>query len=170
MTYSAFFQAVSEEMMSAMMDMENKFSEIQGKGDIAVEEMASILCEMHMLKGSMSMVYEKATSVMSSIMNDIPEVSLSNGAKIEKKTASDRRSWRHKDLAGEVAKRISEMSIDMDTGEKAMSTEEMISSMLEYLQPSYWRVTALSKIGVNADNFCEVLEPKSSIIVRSNKK
>lgn len=170
MTHTPFFNAVSEEMISAMMDIENKLSEIQTKMEISVEEMASILCELHMLKGSMAMVYEKASALMSLVMNEIPEISLSNGSKVEKKTASDRRAWKHKDLASEVAKRISDMSIDMETGAWTIGIEEMISSMLEYLQPSYWRISALSKIGINADNFCEVLEPKSSIIIRSNKK
>jgi hypothetical protein len=34
------------------------------------------------------------------------------------------------------------------------------------VQPSYWRIKELSAIGINADNYCEVDEPKTSIIVR----
>ena len=45
-----------------------------------------------------------------------------------------------------------------------MSQQEMIEKMLLYVQPSYWRVKELSNIGVNADNFCEVDEPKTNII------
>jgi hypothetical protein len=41
--------------------------------------------------------------------------------------------------------------------------------LLDYLQPSYWRVGELSKIGLNADNYCETGEPKVSLIVRKGK-
>ena len=102
-------------------------------------------------------------------MADVPEVNLEDGVKIEKKVASDRLAWKHADLATEIARRLIMTNVDMDTGETQKSTEELITEMLRFLQPSYWRVKELSTIGVNADNYCEVLEPKTSIIVRKPK-
>jgi hypothetical protein len=41
--------------------------------------------------------------------------------------------------------------------------------MLAYCAPSYWRIKELNKIGLNADNFSETGELKTSIIVRKPK-
>ena len=41
--------------------------------------------------------------------------------------------------------------------------------LLDYLQPSYWRIKELSKLGINADQYCEVGELKTSIIVRKEQ-
>ena len=90
----------------------------------------------------------------------------SNGQVIEKKVASERKGWKHEDLANEVLRRLNEMSVDMDTGEVAMSSHEIAVKLLDYVQPSYWRVIELSKLGINADQYCEVGELKTSVIVR----
>ena len=72
----------------------------------------------------------------------------------------------HAELASAVAQRLSEMSIDMDTGEVKVDPEELAKSMLNYVQPSYWKVTQLEKIGVNIDNYCESGDSRMSVIVR----
>jgi hypothetical protein len=41
--------------------------------------------------------------------------------------------------------------------------------MLDFVQPSYWRVKELAKFGINADNYCEVGDYKTNIIVRKAK-
>ncbi len=131
-----------------------------------VQEVCSSLFEIHAIKGDIGMVYDSACLVVSKAMKDAPEVSLNNGARVEKKFASNRKGWKHKDLGAAVADRIVRSAVDMDTGEVTLSTEEMIMAMLNYVQPSYWRIKELSAIGINADKFCEVDEPKTSIIVR----
>jgi hypothetical protein len=57
----------------------------------------------------------------------------------------------------------------MDTGEIVMSQEDMIANVLDYVQPSYWRIKELQNIGINPDHFCEVGETKTSIIVRKGQ-
>jgi hypothetical protein len=94
------------------------------------------------------------------------EILLSNGAKIEKKFSNSRSGWQHKDLAGSVAKKIIDLSVDMETGEVMATPQEMLVQMLDYVQPSYWRIKELQKIGINPDNYCEVGDMKTSIIVR----
>lgn len=153
-----------EAVTKAMKDLDTAIMQIAKSDDS--ETACTKLVDVHRLKGDMSMIYDSATNVVSDVMRDLAEVSLPNGMKIEKKTGSSRKTWNHKDLANVVAKRIVESSVDMNTGEVVLSSEQMIENMLVYVQPSYWRVKELSAIGINADRFCEVDEPKTSIIVR----
>ncbi len=151
-------------LAKAMIDIDAAINEIKGSDD--PETACLKLVDIHRLKGDMAMVYDSATNAVSEVMREMSEVSLSNGMRIEKKMASTRKTWNHKDLANVVAKRIVESSVDLGTGEVVLSTEQMIEKMLVYVQPSYWRIKELSAIGINADRFCEVDEPKTSIIVR----
>ena len=57
----------------------------------------------------------------------------------------------------------------MDTGEVLYSQQEIVAKLLDFVQPSYWRVKELQKIGIDADLYCEVGETKTSIIVRKAK-
>ena len=90
-------------------------------------------------------------------------------AQIEVRNAADRKQWEHDKLINEVARRLIQSSIDMDTGEVTMSTEAIVARVLDFVQPSYWRVKELAKIGISADQFCEVGESKTNIIVRKAK-
>jgi len=139
------------------------------KAEPEYQDVAKIMFRVYTAKSNMSMIYDEVAAILDKAMADVPEVSLEDGVKIEKKVASDRRAWKHADLATEIARRLIMTNVDMSTGETQKSTEELITEMLRFLQPSYWRVKELSTIGVNADNYCEVLEPKTSIIVRKPK-
>lgn len=94
------------------------------------------------------------------------ECRASNGQVVEKKFGNDRKGWQHERLASEVLRRLNEMSVDMDTGEVVMSSQEIALKILDYVQPSYWRVKELSKLGINADQYCDVGEVKTSVIIR----
>ncbi len=87
---------------------------------------------------------------------------------METKTGQPRKKWDHDSLAVAVAKRISDSSIDMDTGEVLKSTQQMIKELLEYAAPSYWRVGALRELGIDPDDYCDVGEPITNLIYRSN--
>lgn len=138
--------------------------------ELELEELCSILVEMHRLKDELSLVYGAASHVASNSLGDQSELVLSDGSKIEKKTTSDRRAWRHKEIASVVAKKLSSLAFDMDTGERVMSPEEVAERVLDYVQPSYWRIKQLSELGINADDYCDVGEAKTSIIVRKVKQ
>lgn len=92
-------------------------------------------------------------------------VVLESGQAVTKEYSKSRKAWKHKDLAEIVAARIGNLAYDIDTGERKMTPEEMIVKLLDYVQPSYWRVVSLSEIGVNADDYCESgdAEPKIRI-------
>lgn len=135
----------------------------------SMEEACETLVFLNRLKTDFAVVYDQLTKVVSEAMGDIPEIILPDGSKVEKRSASDRKTWMHAELAHEVARRIQDIAVDLDTGERVMSVEDMIVKVFDYVQPSYWRVKALGEIGVSADKFCEVGESKESIIVRKAK-
>jgi hypothetical protein len=136
-----------------------------------LEEICSILLELNLAKRDLSIIYDSFTARVAAAMDShsTSGMNLAHGAEIERKVAYDRKGWQHKDLATAVARRLAESAVDMDSGEVTLSAEDIILKLLDYLQPSYWRVGELSKIGLNADNYCETGEPKVSLIVRKGK-
>jgi hypothetical protein len=134
--------------------------------DPAIEDLCNSLLGLNLIKSELSMIYDHFASMVGEAMGAEQEVILAEGAKIEKKLSSTRTGWQHKDLAGAVAKKIVDLSVDLETGEIVSSTEEMLVQMLDFMQPSYWRIKELQGIGVNPDNYCEVGNTKTSIIVR----
>lgn len=134
--------------------------------DPSVEDLCADLVQLNLAKAELSMVYDHFASVVGEAMGQEQEVHLESGARIEKKFSNARTGWQHKDLAGAVAKKIIDLSVDLETGEVVSSPEEMLVQVLDYVQPSYWRIKELQKIGINPDNYCQVGENKVSIIVR----
>jgi len=134
-----------------------------------VRAAANLLVEINGMKSAIGMIYDTLASKVSEIMDSETLVALESGASIEKKWSKSRKGWKHKDLAQLVAKRLNSMAIDLDTGERTATSEELMEKMLDYVQPSYWRVSALDSIGISADDFCEASEATSSIIVRKAK-
>ena len=134
-----------------------------------VSDICETLVQIHRLKDELSLVYATASHIASESLGEQSELLLSDGSRIEKKMSSDRKAWRHKEIASVVARRLSSLAVDMDTGERVMSIEEVAERVLDYVQPSYWRVKQLSELGINADDYCDVGETKTSIIVRKAK-
>lgn len=134
-----------------------------------IEEAAQFIVALNVAKAELSVVYDEAVHIFSRLMDEQKEIALEDGSSIEKKWATDRRGWKHKDLASVIAQRLVQSAVDMDTGEVLLTQEEMIQRLMDFLQPSYWRVKELEKIGINADMYCEVGETKTSIIVRKAK-
>jgi hypothetical protein len=131
-----------------------------------VEKMLEHLVVLNQIKRDIADIYE---SFSKKVMEKMEEKNISEidvaGASVQKKTASPRKSWDHKSLMEATYDRISQSSVDMDTGEVVLSSREIAIKMLEYFNPSYWRVKELSKIGINADQFCEVGEEKTNIAI-----
>ena len=128
-------------------------------------EMAAVVSELHTIKKMIADAWEHVSGMLADVMGDDPEIEI-NGAIVEKRIGAPRKAWKHAEIADEVARRIISSAVDMDTGEVMKSPEEMMKEMLSYGAVSYWRVKNLSKIGVIADEYCEVGEPKTSIVVR----
>jgi len=88
-----------------------------------------------------------------------------DGRMVEKKTGSPRKSWDHTGLKSVVLQRLMSLSLDEETGEITLSPAEAVEKLLEYAHIDYWRVTELQKLDINADNYCEVGEAKTTIQV-----
>lgn len=97
------------------------------------------------------------------------EAVATNGQQVEISFSKTRRAWQHRELASIVAGRIFQSATDPDTGEILLSTQEMIESMLDYVQPSGWKIKALEGIGLNADNYCDAGDSSSRIYIRKAK-
>lgn len=129
------------------------------------EAIAAALLLLDSAKRDLVEMYKKAEDLLLELMGDEPEY-VYDGATLERKVGAPRKSWDHEALASIVADRIIDLATSMDDGEVTKSPKEIAIEMLRYAAPSYWRVTELKKIGVNADQHCEVGEPKTSIAIR----
>lgn len=151
----------------ALIDADELFSELAK--NLPAEDLAACVTQMHAFKNELTMVYDIACKLLIEAMGNTPEIVTPTGTKVEKKTGADRKTWQHAELAKNIASRLSDMAVDMETGEVLMTTQEMIVKLLDYCAPSYWRVKELAKIGINADRFCEVSEAKTNIVIRKAK-
>lgn len=134
-----------------------------------IEEASAALVRLSNFKTQVAMLMNDQENFLIEKMQETESVVLESGETVEKKWSKNRSGWQHKDLAQVVASRIENLAIDMDTGERVMSTSEMITKLLDFVQPSYWRVTALTDVGINADDFCQAGESKASISIRKAK-
>lgn len=132
-----------------------------------LDEMLSYLVELNKLKKEVAELYESYSSKMIDKMESANEreVKLQSGAELKCKSGAPRKAWDSENLMKTVYSRLRQSSVDMDTGEVGLSDEEIVLKLLDYLQPSYWRVGALNELGINADQYCEVGEPKTSIAI-----
>lgn len=158
------FQSIKD-FNTAILALDDALEEFQDTQPTP-EDAAMALAALHTIKANFAAVYERMEHIVSVSMGNDPEVVLPDGIKVEKRYGASRKAWQHKDLAAVVASRIADMSVDMDTGERLLSPQDMIVKVLDYVQPSYWRIKELNNIGINPDRFCEVSEGKTSIIVR----
>lgn len=130
-----------------------------------VNQLADAVLALDNAKREIGEMLETAKTALIDKIGDLPEYHV-HGFIFERKNGSPRKSWDHHGLAEIVAKRLINMATDMDTGELTRHPTEIAVDMITYAAPSYWRVTELNKIGVNADSYCEVGEPKASLIIR----
>lgn len=158
-------QEFVNEFQQQLLDLDSKLSTLSSEGDWPLADISETYFQLNSFKGQLSLIVKQMESLLIERMADVEAVSVSSGDMLVKEWGKNRKAWQHKELAKVVADRIQSLAIDMDTGEKTMTTGEMIEALLEYVQPSYWRVGALQKIGLNADSYCESgdSEPKIKI-------
>jgi hypothetical protein len=160
---------VISNLTKVIMDTEDALNEFVGSG-AEIDEIAESLIQLHQIKNGFGDVYSMyAAKVMAILQSaNIEDMDVA-GAKIEVRSAADRKKWNHEQLAHAVSRKLIDLSVDMDTGEVVLSPEDIANKMLNFVQPSYWRVKELAKVGINADNFCEVGDYKTNIIIRKAK-
>lgn len=149
----------------------DKYLSSEAVTEIDLQEQIAILIELHSLKSDFSIVYDSFASHIKHLMeqNSVREIVMDSGVEVKCRASTPRKSWDSKSLLATVYDKLQQSSVDMDTGEVVLSTEEIVAKLLDYLQPSYWRVKALQEIGINADNYCEVGESKTQISIYNNK-
>ena len=129
--------------------------------------LAELLLKLNKMKRDFSVIYDSFSQKVMDSMGDVSMIEIPSGGSIEKKGATERKKWRHPELAQRVAERLSEMSVDMDTGEVIMDAQGMIVKLLDYAAVSYWRVGKLGEIGINPDSYCEQVDYKTNLIVKA---
>jgi len=137
------------------------------ESEIDVKELAELLLKLNRAKRDFSVIYDSFSQKVMNSMGDSSLIELPSGGSIEKKGATERKKWRHPELAIRVAERLSEMSVDMDTGEVVMNAQGMVVKLLDYAAVSYWRVGKLGEIGINPDSYCEQGDYKTNLIVKA---
>lgn len=153
-------------------DFYERLSDLEGRledylsGKPPQEEACEVLASFNRAKAELKFAYDSFALKVGSMMKD-DKIILPNGGEVERSYSTKRTKWQHKDLASAVAEKLHKMSIDMDTGEIKVDPEELAKSMLNYVQPSYWKVTQLQKLGINADSYCESGDSRMSVIVRN---
>lgn len=154
-----------KELMSAE-DKLNEFLDSQPP----LEDVGESLVKLHEIKSGIADIYSMYSAKVMSVFQNAKVEDLSiAGSTIEVRGAADRKKWDHPTLANEVSRKIMQSAVDLDTGEVLLSPQEIAVKMLDFIQPSYWRVKELAKFGINADNYCEVGDYKTNIIIRKAK-
>jgi|5B_taG_2_1085324.scaffolds.fasta_scaffold00688_9 hypothetical protein len=127
------------------------------------------LADLHLLKNRITGTYSDIQTQLAEFVGHTAEPILCEGASIEIKSGAPRKSWDHDSLKKDVAQRIYESSVDIETGEVKKTSREMMEEILKYGAVSYWRVGELKKLDIDADEYCEVGPSKKSVIVRRDK-
>ena len=156
---------VLKNVQQTILDLDNSLQEQRDNETWTIDEACRIYEILSNFKSQLGVLMRDHENYLVDLMsrNETEAVVLESGQAVTKEYAKNRKAWRHKDLASAVASKIENLAYDIDTGERLMSPREMISKLLDYVQPSYWRVTSLSEIGISADDYCETGETEAKI-------
>lgn len=154
------------ELRSSLIMLDD-FLSSEGIARTSLEEALEHLVMLNKAKKDIADIYDSyATKMVERMQSEkATDVKLDSGIELKCKSGAPRKSWDNENLLKVVYDRIQSSSVDMDTGEMMLSQEEIILKLLDYIQPSYWRVGALNEIGINADQYCEVGETKTNIAI-----
>jgi len=133
------------------------------------EELAETADRVHFAKTTATDLYDFYQDKVVNQIGYTAKPITTSGSTIEIKQGAPRKSWDHDALTELVARRIYESSIDLDTGEFNKSPQDMMRELMKYGAVSYWRVSALKDLNIDADEYCEVGESKKKLVVRRNK-
>lgn len=154
------------ELRSSLIMLDD-FLSSEGIARTSLEEALEHLVMLNKVKKDIADIYDSyATKMVERMQSEkATDVKLDSGIELKCKSGAPRKSWDNENLLKVVYDRIQSSSVDMDTGEMMLSQEEIILKLLDYIQPSYWRIGALNEIGINADQYCEVGETKTNIAI-----
>lgn len=157
---------IIKSILDACEELEASIYEDSKTQRLSNEEALQDVGDMHLAKAEVTRLFGFMQDEIVDLVGFTASPIAIEGATIEVKSGSTRKSWDHASLAEDVAQRIYESSIDIDTGEVKKNPKEMMADMLKYGAVSYWRVGALKDLNIDPDEYCEVSPPKTSLIVR----
>ncbi len=133
------------------------------------EELLQFASDLHAAKGHLSELFNEVQSVLTEHLGHLAVPVTVDGATVEIKSGSPRKTWDHKSIIEDVSKRIVDSSVDLNTGEVIKSPTDMIREALQFAGISYWKVTKLKELHLDADDYCEVGDAKKSLVIRRDK-
>jgi hypothetical protein len=125
--------------------------------------------DLHYVKSFVSQLFNEVQSNITEHIGNLPIPIEVDGATIEIKSGSPRKTWDHRSLIDAVSKRLVDSSVDLNTGEVVKTPTSMIREALEFAGISYWKVSKLKELHLDADDYCEVGEAKKSLVIRRDK-
>ena len=135
----------------------------------STEELLQLASDLHLVKSYVTELFNELQLVVTDHIGHMATPVTVDGATVEIKAGSPRKSWDHAGLIDDVSKRIVDSSVDLNTGEVVKTPTEMIKEALQFAGISYWKVTKLKELHLDADEYCEVGEAKKQLVIRRNK-
>ena len=161
--------------MTALIDAINEMREsmktvlkcVASIDNTELDDLCDALVRLDAARVECNHLKEHLESIVVTAMGDLPEYECGNTLLIKRRSDS-RKAWDHKSLATDVAHRLVQSAVDFETGEMTRTTEDLIAELLDFAGVSYWKVTALNKIGLVANDYCEVTEGAEKIRIQHN--
>ena len=129
-------------------------------------EVLQVATNFHEAKSTTGYLYGELQQVITDEYDYFAQPVQIDGATIEIKAGSARKKWDHASISDDVARRIVNTSVDIDTGEITKTPLEMLQEFSQYMGVSYWKVGKLKELHLDADEYCEVSPPKKNIVIR----
>lgn len=134
--------------------------------EVERDEMLQYAADLHLLKRYVGDLFDECQRIVTDRVGFVGSPVVVNGATVEIKAGASRKTWDHKSLMSDVSRRLVDKNIDLETGEIAKSPRELIEEAIDYMGVSYWKVSKLKELHIDADQYCEVSEGKKNLVIR----
>lgn len=160
-----------EEASASIADLVSKLDEVEKflisfPDEVERDEMLQYAADLHGVKKRVGDLFDECQSIVTSRVGFVGAPVTVNGATIEIKTGASRKTWDHKSLISDVSRRLVDKNVNLETGEISKTPRELIEEAIDYMGVSYWKVSKLKEISIDADEYCEVSEGKKSLVIR----
>lgn len=133
------------------------------------KELLQLAADVHSMKSYVGELFSEVQDIVTERVGFVGEPVQVDGASVEIKSGDPRKSWDHRGLASEVSRRLVDSNVDLETGEVQCSPRELIERAFQFAGVSYWKVGELKKLNIDPDDFCEVGERKTNIVIRRDR-
>lgn len=134
--------------------------------EVERDEMLQYASDLHSIKRTVGDLFDECQRIVTDRVGFLASPVSVNGATVEVKNGAARKSWDHQSLMQDVSRRLVDKNIDLETGEVSKSPRDLIQEVMEYMGVSYWKVSKLKELHIDADEYCEVSEGKKSLVIR----